>query len=86
VPLVILAGDECGTGSSRDWAARGPQLVGVYAAIAREFKRIHRSNRVAIGIMPYALRGLLATAYAPSGRGPQAGPAPPGTPTPPLAA
>jgi aconitate hydratase len=52
VPQIILAGDEYGTGSSRDWAARGPQLMGVRAVIARGFERIHRSNLVGMGIVP----------------------------------
>ena len=52
VPQVILAGEEYGTGSSRDWAARGPHLMGVKAVIARGFERIHRSNLVGMGILP----------------------------------
>ena len=52
VPQIILAGEEYGTGSSRDWAARGPQLMGVKAVIARGFERIHRSNLVGMGIVP----------------------------------
>ncbi len=51
-PLIILAGKEYGTGSSRDWAAKGPQLQGVRAAIAESFERIHRSNLVGMGILP----------------------------------
>lgn len=51
-PLIILAGKEYGTGSSRDWAAKGPQLQGVRAAIAQSFERIHRSNLVGMGILP----------------------------------
>ncbi len=51
-PLVILAGKEYGTGSSRDWAAKGPLLLGVRAVIAESFERIHRSNLVGIGIVP----------------------------------
>ena len=57
VPLVVFAGEEYGTGSSRDWAARGPQLIGVKAVIARGFERIHRSNLVGMGIVPCQLRG-----------------------------
>ena len=57
VPLVVLAGDEYGTGSSRDWAARGPHLMGVKAVIARGFERIHRSNLVGMGIVPCQLKG-----------------------------
>ncbi|MEZ4659253.1 MAG: aconitate hydratase AcnA [Caldilineaceae bacterium] len=51
-PLIILAGKEYGTGSSRDWAAKGPQLQGVRAAIAESFERIHRSNLVGMGVLP----------------------------------
>ena len=51
-PLIILAGREYGTGSSRDWAAKGPQLLGVRAAIAESFERIHRSNLVGMGVLP----------------------------------
>ena len=51
-PLIILAGKEYGTGSSRDWAAKGPQLQGVRAVIAESFERIHRSNLVGMGILP----------------------------------
>jgi aconitate hydratase len=57
VPQVILAGEEYGTGSSRDWAARGPQLMGVKAVIARGFERIHRSNLVGMGIVPCQFKG-----------------------------
>jgi aconitate hydratase len=52
VPLVILAGKEYGSGSSRDWAAKGPNLLGVRAVIAESFERIHRSNLVGMGILP----------------------------------
>jgi len=52
IPLVILAGKEYGSGSSRDWAAKGPMLQGVRAAIAESFERIHRSNLVGMGIAP----------------------------------
>jgi aconitate hydratase len=52
VPLVILAGKEYGSGSSRDWAAKGPRLLGVSAVIAESFERIHRSNLVGMGILP----------------------------------
>ena len=51
-PLVIIAGKEYGTGSSRDWAAKGPCLLGVVAVIAESFERIHRSNLVGMGILP----------------------------------
>jgi aconitate hydratase len=52
VPLVILAGKEYGSGSSRDWAAKGPMLLGVRVVIAESFERIHRSNLVGMGILP----------------------------------
>jgi aconitate hydratase len=52
VPLVILAGKEYGSGSSRDWAAKGPALLGVRAVIAESYERIHRSNLVGMGILP----------------------------------
>ena len=51
-PLIVLAGKEYGTGSSRDWAAKGPYLLGVKAVIAESFERIHRSNLVGMGIVP----------------------------------
>jgi len=51
-PLIVLAGKEYGTGSSRDWAAKGPLLLGVRAVIAESFERIHRSNLVGMGIVP----------------------------------
>jgi len=52
IPLVILAGKEYGSGSSRDWAAKGPRLLGVRVVIAESFERIHRSNLVGMGILP----------------------------------
>ena len=52
VPLLVIAGKEYGTGSSRDWAAKGPRLLGVRAAIAQSYERIHRSNLVGMGILP----------------------------------
>jgi aconitate hydratase len=52
VPLVILAGKEYGSGSSRDWAAKGPKLLGIRAVIAESYERIHRSNLVGMGILP----------------------------------
>jgi len=51
-PLIVLAGKEYGTGSSRDWAAKGPALLGVKAVIAESFERIHRSNLVGMGVLP----------------------------------
>jgi len=56
-PLVVLAGKEYGAGSSRDWAAKGPSLLGVKAAIAESFERIHRSNLVGMGVLPLVFQG-----------------------------
>src|SRR5947209_20012058 len=52
VPLVVLAGKEYGSGSSRDWAAKGTRLLGVRAVIAESYERIHRSNLVGMGVLP----------------------------------
>jgi aconitate hydratase len=52
IPLVVIAGQEYGTGSSRDWAAKGTRLLGVKAVIAQSFERIHRSNLVGMGVLP----------------------------------
>ena len=52
VPLVVLAGKEYGSGSSRDWAAKGTALLGVRAVIAESFERIHRSNLIGMGVLP----------------------------------
>ena len=52
VPLVVMAGKEYGTGSSRDWAAKGTRLLGVRAVIAQSFERIHRSNLIGMGVVP----------------------------------
>ena len=52
VPLLVIAGKEYGSGSSRDWAAKGPMLLGVQAVIAESYERIHRSNLVGMGILP----------------------------------
>ena len=52
VPLVVFAGREYGNGSSRDWAAKGTNLLGVKAVIAQSFERIHRSNLVGMGVLP----------------------------------
>ncbi len=57
VPLVVLAGSEYGTGSSRDWAAKGTFLLGVRAVLAVSFERIHRSNLVGMGVLPLELPG-----------------------------
>src|SRR5438105_13264746 len=52
VPLIVIAGKEYGSGSSRDWAAKGPLLLGVRAVIAEGYERIHRTNLVGMGILP----------------------------------
>jgi aconitate hydratase len=57
VPLIILAGKEYGSGSSRDWAAKGPKLLGVRAVIAESYERIHRSNLIGMGILPLEFAG-----------------------------
>jgi aconitate hydratase len=51
-PLVVIAGQEYGTGSSRDWAAKGTKLLGVRAVVTQSFERIHRSNLVGMGVLP----------------------------------
>ena len=56
-PTMVFAGEEYGTGSSRDWAAKGTQLLGVKAVIARSFERIHRSNLVGMGVLPFQFTG-----------------------------
>ena len=56
VPLIVLGGSEYGTGSSRDWAAKGPLLLGVSAVIAKSLERIHRSNLVGMGVLPLVFR------------------------------
>jgi aconitate hydratase len=56
IPLVVIAGKEYGTGSSRDWAAKGTQLLGVKAVIAQSYERIHRSNLVGMGVIPLQFR------------------------------
>jgi aconitate hydratase len=57
IPLIVIAGKEYGTGSSRDWAAKGPALLGVKAVIAESFERIHRSNLVGMGVIPLEFTG-----------------------------
>ena len=57
VPTVVFAGEEYGTGSSRDWAAKGTQLLGIKAVVARSFERIHRSNLVGMGVLPLQFKG-----------------------------
>jgi aconitate hydratase len=56
-PTVVFAGEDYGAGSSRDWAAKGTQLLGVKAVIARSFERIHRSNLVGMGVLPLQFKG-----------------------------
>jgi aconitate hydratase len=60
VPTVVFGGEEYGTGSSRDWAAKGTQLLGVRAVVARSFERIHRSNLVGMGVLPCSSRPATA--------------------------
>ncbi|SPE22534.1 aconitate hydratase 1 [Burkholderiales bacterium] len=57
VPTIVFGGEEYGTGSSRDWAAKGTQLLGVRAVVARSFERIHRSNLVGMGVLPLQFNG-----------------------------
>ena len=69
VPLLILAGKEYGSGSSRDWAAKGTRLLGVRAVIAESFERIHRSNLVNMGVLPLEFKnGESAQTYSLTGR------------------
>ena len=69
VPLVVLAGQEYGSGSSRDWAAKGPALLGVRAVIAQSYERIHRSNLIGMGVLPLQFEpGESATGLGLSGR------------------
>jgi aconitate hydratase len=69
VPLIVIAGKEYGSGSSRDWAAKGPRLLGVRAVIAESYERIHRSNLVGMGILPLQFQaGESATALGLTGR------------------
>jgi aconitate hydratase len=56
-PTIVFGGEEYGTGSSRDWAAKGTQLLGVKAVIAKSFERIHRSNLVGMGVLPCQFLG-----------------------------
>ncbi len=63
-PTVVFGGEEYGTGSSRDWAAKGTQLLGVKAVIARSFERIHRSNLVGMGVLPLQFLGTDSRALA----------------------
>ena len=57
VPTVVFAGEEYGTGSSRDWAAKGTMLLGIKAVIAKSFERIHRSNLIGMGVLPLQFKG-----------------------------
>ncbi|MGB8694267.1 MAG: hypothetical protein WCD08_12250, partial [Steroidobacteraceae bacterium] len=69
VPLVVLAGKEYGSGSSRDWAAKGTKLLGVRAVIAESFERIHRSNLIGMGVLPLQFQdGQSAQSLGLSGR------------------
>jgi aconitate hydratase len=68
-PLVVLAGKEYGSGSSRDWAAKGTMLLGVHAVIAESFERIHRSNLVNMGVLPLEFKaGESVTSLGLTGR------------------
>ena len=64
VPLILIAGHEYGAGSSRDWAAKGPALLGVRAVVAESFERIHRSNLVGMGVLPLELKSTTRSALA----------------------
>jgi aconitate hydratase len=67
-PLVVLAGKEYGSGSSRDWAAKGPYLLGIKAVIAESFERIHRSNLLGMGVLPLEyVDGMNASSYGLTG-------------------
>jgi aconitate hydratase len=69
VPTVVVAGKEYGTGSSRDWAAKGPRLLGVAAVIAESYERIHRSNLIGMGVLPLEFAaGKTRSDYALTGR------------------
>ena len=64
VPLIVIAGEEYGTGSARDWAAKATRLLGVRAVLASSFERIHRSNLVGMGVLPCQFEpGMNAAAY-----------------------
>ena len=69
IPLIVIAGKEYGTGSSRDWAAKGTSLLGVRAVIAQSYERIHRSNLVGMGVLPLQfLPGTDPSTYGLTGR------------------
>ena len=57
IPLIVFAGSDYGMGSSRDWAAKGPALLGVKVVVAQSFERIHRSNLIGMGILPLQFKG-----------------------------
>jgi aconitate hydratase len=83
VPLIVIAGKEYGSGSSRDWAAKGPRLLGVRAVVAESFERIHRSNLVGMGILPLQfLPGESAASLGLTGREAYTIALPPGGPAP----
>ena len=83
VPLIVIAGKEYGSGSSRDWAAKGPRLLGIRAVIAESFERIHRSNLVGMGILPLQfLPGESAASLGLTGRESYSVEIPGGGPTP----
>src|SRR5216110_1214831 len=68
-PLVVVAGKEYGTGSSRDWAAKGTRLLGIRAVITESFERIHRSNLIGMGVAPFVFEaGKTRRDYALTGR------------------
>lgn len=67
IPLVVIAGKEYGTGSSRDWAAKGTMLLGVKAVITESFERIHRSNLIGMGVIPFQFTGDSATSLGLTG-------------------
>ena len=64
MPLIVFAGQEYGTGSSRDWAAKGTRLLGVRAVVAESFERIHRSNLVGMGVLPCQFKDGASVANA----------------------
>ena len=68
IPLMVVAGKEYGSGSSRDWAAKGPYLLGVQAVVAETYERIHRSNLIGMGILPLQFKdGESASTYGLTG-------------------
>ena len=69
IPMIIVAGREYGAGSSRDWAAKGPALLGVRAVVAESFERIHRSNLIGMGVLPLQFTGRASPAIVGIGWG-----------------